>query len=549
MTNRRWKIPEIALLSLVAVAVGGVAEADTKPAAPPTIALFTGVHVLTRAHWSGTYYGNRDAASNAFVKGGASDGGELADILVPMANEITFKLDGKGKGCKFTFQVFEGDPWGSKPVASWHVSADKMPFEYHATPGVFFKDHPWGGSAIATRKLRVMPAGKQPAGQMCMGVPVDTVVTFVENPKTYPFHARATHLKVRDIELAQVWSSTPGAGPVIQPGTGFQFDLEGVGPVLGDVDLTLSAPTIKDFPTKTVKVTLIPSQKGTTFPAMIQIPRTLDAFPAFAHVPPGKHLVHVNVKGRGAKPTIYGEFNTHTRVMITPPPPAKGAAVTAIASDAPGYLTGEPEALKVTGTPGDLGTCDAFALQIAPTVGNAYQTLNFTNKKFPITLTSGADFAPLGAGVWKVAITPSGKQCVGTPSDALVQVEAPTANFVKERPTLSLEKGAFTSEQVKVKVQLPASYATWNNLGANIDCCETELYYKDKTGKWLLPTGGTINREFSNWDSEDSFTYAGVILYDEFMQNTGAVEWALRTRATGTGRQFAWSNLARFTVK
>jgi hypothetical protein len=349
---------------------------------------------------------------------------------------------------------------------------------------------------------------------------------------------------VRDIQLTQMWGATPGAGPIIKPGTGFQFDIDGAGPVLGDVDLTLSSPTL---PKKTVKIALMKGTNG-TFPAMLQVPQTGVSFPELAKMTPGKHMVHVHVKGHGEHPTLLGEFNTHTFVVITGPPPAKGATITGLSADGVGYFTGDPAKLTVTGTPGDIGTCDSFTMQLIPVNGGAgYQTHTYGSKNFPAVLQGGADFAPLGNGVWNARLAPSGKLCDGSPGDALVQVEPPAAT-VKERPTLAMDKGAFVSEQAKLKIHFPAAYTSGANAGADIGCCETELYFKDKGGKWS-PFNGTINRNFSDWDSEDALSYDGVLLYDELISNAAAVEWALRVRATATGRQFPWSNLARFTVK
>jgi hypothetical protein len=200
----------------------------------------------------------------------------------------------------------------------------------------------------------------------------------------------------------------------------------------------------------------------------------------------------------------------------------------------------------VSGTPGDLGTCDSYSLLLQPVGGGNGQSNTFTNVKLPQTLASGSAFAPLPEGVWVAKVSPSGKLCTGNPEEALAQVETPTGNFVKERPLLTMAKTNFVSEQVKLTVAMPSAYAPWETV-ANLDCCETELFYQSKTGLWQK-YNGTIKRVWSDWGNDDD-VYSGVILYDEVMQNPNAVEWALRARAIGTGRQFAWSNLARFTVK
>jgi hypothetical protein len=95
---------------------------------------------------------------------------------------------------------------------------------------------------------------------------------------------------------------------------------------------------------------------------------------------------------------------------------------------------------------------------------------------------------------------------------------------------------------------MPASYGTLTAGGMNIACCDTELYFRNKAGTWA-PYNGTISRNFSDSDDSDTTSDAGIIPYAEFTANAAAVEWALRVRATASGQQFAWSNLARFTVQ
>jgi hypothetical protein len=222
--------------------------------------------------------------------------------------------------------------------------------------------------------------------------------------------------------------------------------------------------------------------------------------------------------------------------------------MTSITPGAAGYFVGDGEKLMVAGTPGDLGTCDAYALALTPVTSGAgaTQSLTFKNKTFPETLASGTDFTALGLGVWQALPTPSGALCTGKPGDALVQVETPGAD--KDRPVLTMGQTAFVGQEATLTIAMPASYGALTAGGMNVACCDTELYFRDKAGVWAS-WSGTISRNFTDSDDTDSTSDAGIITYAELTANTAAVEWALRVRATAAGQQFAWSNLARFTVR
>jgi hypothetical protein len=513
-----------------------VAGPTPPPPAPATVAAYTGLDVLSTIPWSHTGYKTKQAANDAFVVGGAKDAGDLADILVPMDRAMKLRVNGKGQGCRLRFAFYDGSPpygaWKDKPAAVWHVNAPQLPYTFDAMPKAFFEIDPVATGGIATRKIRVAPENEK--GHMCAGATSETIVTF---GSTGHFESVLTRLETSPIQLAQSWP-----GPTTT-GSGFSFTLEGAGPVEGAVDVTLEGA---GFATHTAKIALTPKTANVMWPALLQ-GTALTAFPGLKNLPAGTHTMLATVKG--ADGSLLGSVKAHVHVLVAGPPPAKGATISQISSDGPGFFAGDKQGMTVNGTPGDLGTCDAFAMQISPVGGaGGGQTLALKNKKFPEDVTSAGDFTLLGDGVWRAWATPSGKLCTGTPGDALVQVETPTPNFSKDRPTLTMAKSAFVSEQAKLTIALPASYALFAAAGTPVGCCDTELYFKNKAGVWAK-NGGTINRNFSDWDTDDASSFAGVLLYDEFMQTPDAVEWALRVRATATGRQFAWSNLARFTVK
>jgi hypothetical protein len=536
MTKRfaRWR--RAALLSVAPLLLGAFAVGSPPPPPPPmpTVAVFQAFDVLTRIPWSQTGYGSKEAANNAFVVGGATGAGELADVLVPMDRPLKMHFGGVGQSCRFRVAMFDGAPpygaWRDKPAHVWHVNVPGLPHTTESTAKAFFEFDP-AGSGIATRKLVVSPVNEK--GHACVGPTMELVVTFAAAGH---YNSILRGLKTNPIQLHQTWP-----GPTTQ-GVGFSFTVEGSGPVEGLVDLTLEGP---GFPAHTAKLPLTPATAGVQFPALLQ-GTSLASFPALKNLPAGNHKLTATIKG--ADGTLLRTATSHVHVLVAAPPPAKGAAITGLTSDLPGYFAGDAQAMTVTGTPGDLGTCDAYALQLAPAAGGAAKSVQLTNKKFPEKLSSAGDFPALGDGVWRAWLTPSGKLCTGTPGDALVQVETPTPSFVKDRPTLTMAKNDFVSEQAKLSIALPSSYAVFTAAGTPVGCCETELYFKNKSGAWAR-NGGTINRNFSDWDTDDASTFTGVLLYDEFMQNPDAVEWALRVRATAQGRQFAWSNLARFTVK
>jgi hypothetical protein len=359
----------------------------------------------------------------------------------------------------------------------------------------------------------------------------------------------------------------------VTKGTTFQLTVKGTGPVIEPVTVTLSGKAIPNAAhAVTATVPLVAAAGSATtgvfFPATAT-GTTMQAFPDLAKLPPGKYVFDLEVKGastqipsnqtisdgaalamRQGRPgpasyvgALLNTVTSRVRVEVTAPPPATGATMTSISSGAVGYFVGDPEQLAVAGTPGDLGTCDSYGLQLAAVTGGTGQSLTFKKKTFPETLSSGADFTALGNGVWQALATPSGVACTGKPDDALVQVETPSGSFVKDRPTLTMGQAAFVAQMATLTVTMPASY-----VAPNLACCDTELYFKNKAGSWA-PYNATINRNFSDSDDSSSASFAGIITYAEFMQNPAAVEWALRVRATAPGQQFAWSNLARFTVQ
>ena len=514
----------------------GAAALAGPPPPPATVAAFHSLDVLTTTSWSHTGYKTKQAANDAFVVGGAKDAGDLADTLVPMDRALKMRANGVGQGCRLRFAVYDGSPpygeWRDKPTHVWHVNAPQLPYTFEAMPKAFFEAEPGTGYGLATRKIRIAPVSDK--GHACVGPTAEVVVTFAA---TGHYESVLTGLKTSPMQLAQIWP-----GPTTT-GSGFQFTLEGAGPVSGPVDVTLEGA---GFPAHTAKLTLVPVTPNVRWPAFVQ-GTTLAAFPGLKSLPPGTHKMLATVKG--ADGALLRTVKAHVHVLVAAPPPAKGATLSQITADGPGFFAGEKQGLTASGTPGDLGTCDAYTLQLSPIGGaGATQTISLTNKKFPEDVTSAGDFTALGDGVWRATATPSGKLCTGTPGDALVQVETPTALFAKDRPTLTMAKSDFVSEQAKLTIALPASYGVFAAAGTPVGCCETELYFKNKAGVWAK-NGGTINRNFSDWDTDDASSFSGVLLYDEFLQNPNAVEWALRVRATATGRQFAWSNLARFTVK
>jgi len=501
------------------------------------VAVFTGLDVLSTIPWSHTGYKTKDAANNAFVVGGAKDAGDLADILVPMDRALKLRVRGTGQSCRLRFAIYDGSPpygeWKDKPTHVWHVNAPQLPYTFESMPKAFFELDPGTGYGLATRKIRIAPVSEK--GHMCAGVTTETVMTFAA---TGHYESILTALHTSPIQLAQTWP-----GPTTS-GSGFSFKLDGAGPLEGTVDVTLEGA---GFPTHTAKIALTPSAANTKWPALVQ-GTTLTAFPGLKNLPAGNHTMLVTVKGADA--SLLRSVKAHVHVLVAGPPPAKGATISMLTSDQPGFFAGEKQGLTVNGTPGDLGTCDAYTMQLSPVGGGAGQTVALTKKTFPEDVTSAGDFAALGDGVWRATATPSGKLCTGAPGDALLQVETPTPTFAKERPILTMTKTSFVSEAAKLTIALPAAYGVYAAAGTPVGCCDTELYFKNKAGVWAK-NGGTINRNFSDWDTDDASSFSGILLYDELVQNADAVEWALRVRATapGTGRQFAWSNLARFTVK
>jgi len=539
MTNRvlRWR--RAFLLSCVSLLPGAAAVAGPAappPAPPPTIALYGGLDILSTIPWSHTGYKTKEAANNAWVKGASKDAGQLADILVPMDRAIKMRLKGTGQSCRLRFAIYDGSAfngeWNEKPTSVWHVNAPQLPYTFDTSPKAFFELDPGGGYGLATRKIVVAAINEK--GHACVGPASETVLTFAA---TGHYESVITSLHTSPIQLAQTWP-----GPTTS-GSGFSFKVEGAGPGEGTVDVTLEGT---GFPAHTAKIALTPSTPNAKWPALLQ-GTTLTAFPGLKNLPAGNHKMLVTVKG--ADGSLLRTAKAHVHVLVAGPPPAKGATMSLLTSDQPGFFAGEKQGLTVNGTPGDLGTCDAYTMQLTSVSGGgAIQTLALTKKTFPEDVTSAGDFTALGDGVWRATATPSGKLCTGTPGDALLQVETPTATFAKDRPILTMTKTDFVSEAAKLTIALPSSYGVYAAAGATIGCCDTELYFKNKAGVWAK-NGGTINRNFSDWDTDDASSFSGILLYDELMQNAEAVEWALRVRATTTGRQFAWSNLARFTVK
>ncbi len=527
------KVSTLGLLTLTTLFSAGVADADP-PKPPPTFGAVLGVKLLTRTSWANTVYKTKDAARSAWVKGGAKDAWELSDIVAPLDQPLKFRFEGKGEKCKIKVHVFDGHhpygEWNDKATHALSITVDKLPIEKGTTAKALFADDPQFGRAIFTRKLRFTPVGG--SGFNCTGPVTEQVVTFVA---TNDIRSVITDVKADPIQLHQ-----ERPGPTTK-GAGFQMEIEGTGFVTAPVEVTLSGP---NFPARKATLPLVPRSSKSKFPALAQ-GVALDAFPDLAKLPVGTHKLKVTVDGadknlaRGAK--------GYVKVNVAAPPPPTGATITSIAPSNVGWFPGDAQGFKLSGTPGDLGTCDSYSLFLQPMGGGNGQTKTFTKVKFPQALATPADFAPLPDGMWVARVTPSGKLCTGTVEEALAQVETPTPMFVKDRPVLTMEKTDFVKEHVKLTVDMPDSYATWDAMGANIDCCETELFYQSKSGLWQKASG-TIKRGFSDWNNEDG-VYDGTIIYDEFYAKPDAIEWALRVRAIGTGRQFAWSNIARFTMK
>jgi len=222
-------------LAAVPVFVATAAMADVPPP-PIQVAVMAGAQLLSRARWSETTYGTEQAANNALVPGGAGPAQQIVDPIAPMDQPLTFRISGAGKGCRVTMAVYDGGQggnWNSAPVEAWSFTVDHFPFDYTTAAPTFFAVNPQGGTAVVTRRVRVTPSWKQPAGHMCTGNAVDTPISFVATGK---YQSLITSMQGPPIELQQSWP-----GPTTR-GRDFQLVLSGLGPVSAPVELTLSGP-------------------------------------------------------------------------------------------------------------------------------------------------------------------------------------------------------------------------------------------------------------------------------------------------------------------
>ena len=533
-------------LAAIPIFVGTAATADVPPV---QVSLLSGAQLLSRARWSETTFGTAQSAENALVPGDAGPAQQIVDPIAPMDQPLTFRISGTGKGCRVTMAVYDGGPggnWNSAPVEAWSFVVDHFPFDYTTAAPTFFGVNPQGGAGVVTRRVRVTPSWKQAPGHLCTGNAVDTPISFVATGK---YQSLISSMQGPAVELHQSWP-----GPTTR-GKDFELVLSGLGPVSTPVELILSGPSYPSA-THSAQVTLAPrpsaaairSNGGTAFPAVIG-GETLSLFPDLAKLGPGHYVFAAQVKGSD-QARMHGTLHAQVRVEVAPAPPPKGAVITSVAPSAPGFFTGDPQQLLVSGTHGGLGICDSYALQLqAIAGGGSPQTLTFTNKALPETLAGGSDFATLGNGIWQAAIKPSGVLCTGTPTPALLQVETPSGNFVKDRPALTVTTSV--GAQAILDIVMPASYGTMAAGGVNLACCDTELYYQSYSGAWVS-SGGTVNQNYGDPVDQDDGTllYQGIIPLGAFMQNHGAQDgWALRVRATAPGQRFAWSNLSQFTIQ
>jgi hypothetical protein len=339
-------------------------------------------------------------------------------------------------------------------------------------------------------------------------------------------------------------------GPTTQAGA-FQFTATGWGPTSGPVELTLSGPAFPNAAHQaTASLTMVPSpsaaQSGakgfpTAFPATLQ--GTAASFPDLAKLAPGRYRFRAQFRGAGE--VVGTPAPTTVEVDVAKPPKEKGATITSITSVAPGFFTGDPQQLAVGGTPGNLGMCDAYKLQLTAITGGTNQALTFANKTFPETLSGGSDFGTLATGVWDAAATASGSLCAGS-ADTLVEVDSPPGPFT-DRPMLAVV--ASPGSQTIVNVTLPASYANLPT-AANVACCATDLYVQSAAGTWTS-AGGVVSQNYGDPTDQNDGTelYQAAIPLSTFQQTTAsAAQWALRVRATAPGQSFAWSNFAVFNV-
>src|SRR5262245_33594305 len=124
------KLSTLGLMTLTGLLSTSVADAD-----PPKmgLAVVSGVKLLTRTTWANTVYKTKEAARNAWVKGGAKDAWELSDTVAPLDQPLKFKFEGTGEKCKIKVHVYDGHhpygAWNDKPTHALSITVDKLPAE------------------------------------------------------------------------------------------------------------------------------------------------------------------------------------------------------------------------------------------------------------------------------------------------------------------------------------------------------------------------------------------------------------------------------------
>jgi hypothetical protein len=532
------------LLVPITMAGGAAAQPHSSPAPPPPpIAIFTGARIVGTTTWDKTPY---KTFQTAVADWGNYGGIAIPDRPVPIENPGRFRIEGTGGKCRLVMSVFLATPngWSTQPTSVWAFTADKLPYDYSASHPIFFATPQKGGNGNLPVLVTIGVSSHQPRGTMCAaanGTWQSSAVLVSDGH----YRSLLKNIPIGPLQLQQVWP-----GPTTQ-GVPFQLTVNGWGPTSGDVRMTLSGPAYPNAAhAGSAVLTMMPTpaaqQSGkagfpSAFPATLS-GNTATAFPDLARLGAGRYRFRVNFEGLGE--VVGHPAPLDVEVDVAKAPKENGATITSIAPAQPGFFTGQPQQLTVSGSPGTLGTCDSYKLKLTPIGSGAGQTLTFTNKAFPQTLVGGADFTTLGAGLWDAAVTSSGALCTGS-ADAVVEIDGAAPAFA-DRPTLAIDVSQ--GSQAVISATLPPTYAGLAN-AASIGCCDADLYVQSASGSWSSAGGVTRQNYGDPVDQPDgSQSFQGVIPVSalQALGPSGAT-FAMRVRANGTGQTYAWSNVAIFT--
>lgn len=522
MVGPRTVVRSLLTLAPVVFYVGG---ADAQVSAPAT---FTGVSFLDTASWGETPYKTMGAVSDDWNRH-STGSMAVTDPPLPVDQPVHFRMQGKGGKCRLTISV--GGLYRPLGVPTWNITADKFPYDYVSTNPVFFFPQ-WAWSATyGTSGYLVLPvsvniAQRQPRGANCgpSGMLWTADLTFLGTG-----HSKTLLQSVQSHPL-QLWNVGPGSSA---RGEDFELTATTYGAQTGSVEMTLSGakyPNAAHSGKATVTLTT-PHAIPNTISYSATIKGNTGAFADLPKLAPGRYHFTATFKGTGD--LVGTTAPTAMEVVVGQPPKNAGATVTSIAPLAPGFFVGAPQEVLVSGSPGEVGMCDAYKVQFTPIGGGAGQAVRFTNKAFPQTLKSGTDFTALGAGMWDAVVTGTGALCRGT-GDGLVEVD-PSPGAFTDRPALAISSGL--GMPPVLMITLPPSYGSLPNAGS-IACCDTDYYVQSASGVWTS-AGGVTTQDYGVPDDQPdgSQLYLGNV-----PQQIAGGTFAVRVRATIGGQRYAWSN-------